>query len=83
MITKKTYSEDLMKQFWGAYLVKPLVQAYADPVEKHREMAISITLRMVEMLGFNEESQFIIPSIVSRMEAIPYAEPCKLTLTSS
>ena len=77
MIDSDQYSRDHLSKFWSGYLVKPLVQCYGDSVEKHRELAISITTSLVDKLGFNEESQFIIPSIVARMDNIPYAEPCK------
>ena len=68
-------SDIVLGRFWRDHLVKPLVLIYDDKIEKLRELAIEITLKMIERFELLDEAQVILSGVIARMDKIPFPEP--------
>ena len=57
-----------------------LLKTLEDPIEKHREMTISLFDKLLDKINFEDKVllSMLILSIISRLNKIPFAETCKL-----
>lgn len=76
-IASNEKNNEFIAYFYREKLVRRLVIALEDQIEKNRELCIEIISKMVERVGFKEESQIILPAIANRLNKIPFPEPCK------
>lgn len=76
-VAEKEPSDKILAQYYRDKLVRRLVIGLDDQIEKNRELCIEILGKLVERLGFKEESQIIIPAITGRLNKVPFPEPCK------
>ena len=76
LISEKATKGFILDEFFRKLLVKPLIVAYSDTVEKHREMAIEITKTTLEAIGLKDEAQLILPAVIGRLnDNNPFPEP--------
>ena len=56
-----------------------LLKTLEDPIEKHREMTISIFEKILDEINFEDKIllSMLIISIINRLNKIPFAETCK------
>ena len=55
-----------------------LLKTLEDPIEKHREMTISLFDKLLDEINFEDKVllSMLILCIISRMNKIPFAETC-------
>jgi hypothetical protein len=56
-----------------------LLKTLEDPIEKHREMTISLFDKLLEEIKFEDKVllSMLIQCLTSRLNKIPFAETCK------
>ena len=75
-----TPHKEYVHQLLSQSLMNSLLKTLEDPIEKHREMTISLFEKLLEQINFEDKVllSMLILCIISRLNKIPFAETCKL-----
>ena len=73
-----TPHKEYVQQLLSQSLMNSLLKTLEDPIEKHREMTISLFDKLLDEINFEDKVllSMLILCIISRMNKIPFAETC-------
>ena len=75
-----TPHKEYVHQLLSQSLMNSLLKTLEDPIEKHREMTISLFEKLLDAINFEDKIllSMLISCIISRLNKIPFAETCKI-----
>ena len=75
-----TQHKEYIQQLLSQSLMNSLLKTLEDPIEKHREMTISLFEKLLDAINFEDKIllSMLISCIISRLNKIPFAETCKI-----
>jgi hypothetical protein len=75
-----TPHKEYVQQLLSQSLMNCLLKTLEDPIEKHREITISLFEKLLDEINFEDKVllSMLILCIISRLNKIPFAETCKL-----
>ena len=74
-----TPHKEYVHQLLSQSLMNSLIKTLEDPIEKHRELTITIIDKILDEINFEDKVilSMLILCIISRLNKIPFAETCK------
>jgi hypothetical protein len=73
-INNKEYLLNLTRE----YLLSPVLKCLEDKIEKIRELAIKMLLKLINTIELDDKmNNLILTSVISRLNHVPFPETCK------
>ena len=68
-----------MQNLTREYLLSPILKCLEDKIEKIRELAIKLILKLIKTIELDDKmNNLILSSVISRLNHVPFPEACKL-----